>query len=95
MKYLKNIIPALALVLGASLAMAMNFAENPTVRYAEDPDSGTEIWYDLTGVTPGGSTYQCNMSPSKICSHEEDDFSSPQVEAGEFVKNGTLPLATP
>ena len=95
MKSIKNMLPALGLVLGATMAMAMNFAENPTERYAEDPAPGAEIWYDLTGITPGGSTYQCNMSISEVCSHEEDNFSSPQVETGKFVKNGTLPLATP
>lgn len=93
MKRLKNLLPALALVFGATLAMAMNFAENPTVRFAEDPI--TNNWYNLTGITPGPSTYVCNFSPSEICSHEDDTSTSPQVEAGDFVKKGSLPLATP
>lgn len=95
MKHLKNLLPALALVFGATLAMAMNFADNPTERYAEDPQMGPEIWYNLTGISPGSSTYECNFAPTETCSHEEDSDTSPQVESGEFVVNGTLPLATP
>lgn len=45
------------------MAMAMNFADNPTIRFAEDPD--THVWYDLTGITPGASTYECDYAPTE------------------------------
>lgn len=93
MKRLKNLLPAIALLVGATMAMAMNFADNPTIRFAEDPD--THVWYDLTGITPGASTYECDYAPTETCSREEASNSSPQVEVGEFVKNGSLPLAMP
>lgn len=92
MKLFKNLLPALGLVLGATLAMAMNFADNPTERYAEDPSSGPEIWYDLTGISPGASTYHCNVS-ANTCSREEAMSTADQVESGTFVKNGNLPEA--
>ena len=94
MKSIKNLFPALALVLGASMAMAMNFANNPTERYAEDPAPGTEVWYDLTDINPGPSTYQCDEEVDQTCSHMDPNSSSNEVEEGEFIKNGSLPLAT-
>jgi hypothetical protein len=93
MNKLRKLLPALTLILGASLGMAMNFAENPTERYALDPD--LEIWYDLTGVTPGSSTYQCNLNPTEDCSFEMPDDTSDRIEAGVFVVNGNLPIAQP
>ena len=90
MKSIRNLLPALGLVFGATLAMAMNFPIDPTERYAKDPSSPT--WYNLTGITPGPSTYQCNAS-SNICSHEDPMSSAPEVEDGTFVKRGSLPVA--
>lgn len=95
MSKFRKLLPALALVLGATLAMAMNFADNPEERYAEDPAPGTEIWYDLTDVTPGSNTYECNESVLETCSHVDPMFTSAEVEEGEFIKNGSLPLAQP
>lgn len=95
MKAIRNLLPALGLVFGATLAMAMNFADNPTERYAEDPAPGTEIWYDLTDITPGPSTYQCDEEVNDTCSHVDPDFLSTEVEEGEFIKNGSLPEVMP
>ncbi|OYX16151.1 MAG: hypothetical protein B7Z16_12040 [Algoriphagus sp. 32-45-6] len=95
MKTLAKLLPALAMVLAATLAMAMNFAPNPTERYAEDPDPDVEIWYDLTGISPGPSTYLCNSGPTVTCSRDMPDDSGDQIEAGIFVKNGNLPVAQP
>jgi hypothetical protein len=95
MKSLAKLLPALGLVLGASLAMSMNIAPNPTERYAQDPDPDVEIWYELTGITPGSSTYLCNTGPTVTCSRDMPDESGDQVEAGVFVKIGNLPQAQP
>ncbi|WP_297338439.1 hypothetical protein [Algoriphagus sp.] len=93
MNKLASKLPLLAFVLAATLAMAMNFAGNETERYALDPE--LEIWYDLTGVTPGSGTYQCNLNPAEDCSFEMPDDTSDRVEAGIFVVNGNLPIAQP
>lgn len=95
MNKLKKLLPALALVLGATLAMAMNFADSPVERYAEDPASGPQIWYDLTDVDPGPQTYECDELVSVTCSFEEPNMSSDPIEDGEFIKNGNLPIAQP
>ncbi|WP_026968195.1 hypothetical protein [Algoriphagus terrigena] len=92
MNRISKLLPALALLLGATLAMAMNFPGNPTERYAKDPSA--EIWYDLTGITPGGSTYHCDVI-SGTCSREEPMTGADQVENGTFVKNGNLPVVNP
>lgn len=90
MNRLNKLLPALALVLGATLAMAMNFADNPTVRYAEDPAPGPEIWYNLQGVTPGSETYVCDTEEEVTCSYEMPDKNSEPVELGEFIITGEL-----
>lgn len=90
MNKLNKLLPALALVLGAMMAMAMNFADDPTVRYAEDPAPGPEIWYNLQGVTPGTETYLCNTNNEVICSYESPDKDSDPVEPGVFVIKGEL-----
>lgn len=95
MNKLSRLLPAFALVLAAMFAMAMNIAQNPTERYAEDTSSGPEIWYDLTDITPGVSTYQCDELVSTTCSRVEPMTSANQVETGEFIKNGNLPVVEP
>ncbi|MCE7057586.1 DUF6520 family protein [Algoriphagus sp. AGSA1] len=90
MKSLKNLLPALGLVFGATLAMAMNFANDPTERYAEDPAPGPEIWYNLAGVTPGPETYVCDELKNEDCSFEMPDKNSTPVEEGEFIITGEL-----
>ncbi|MDR7130987.1 hypothetical protein J2X69_003346 [Algoriphagus sp. 4150] len=91
MKSLKNLLPALGLVFGATLAMAMNFAEPTFVEQYRPVGGSSTDWYDLTNVTPGPSTYQCNDS-SIACTYSEPDINSPMVESGVFQKNGDLPI---
>ena len=88
-------LPALAMVLAATLAMSMNFANSPVERYAEDPAGGPEIWYALKNVTPGSTTYNCNTNITEACSRNQPDMSGTQVEPGRFIVNGALPPATP
>lgn len=94
MKTIQKLLPALALAFGATLAMAMNFADNPTERYAYGYDEELEmnVWFDLTGETPGPTTYQCNSDP-QACSRDAASPSANVVETGIFVKNGDLPIA--
>ena len=91
MKSIKTLLPALGLVLGATLAMAMNFAEPTFVEQYRPVGGPSTEWYDLTNVTPGPNTYQCNAS-SITCTYSEPDTDSPMVEPGIFQKNGDLPL---
>lgn len=59
MKSLTKMLPALALVFGATLAMAMNFANPvPEEQYARDPDNPTEF-IDVTDLTLG-EDYTCS-----------------------------------
>ena len=95
MNKLNKLLPALALVLGVTMAMAMNFAADPTERYAQDPDPEIDTWYELTDIDPGMATYLCNTGPTVTCSRDLPDESGNQVEAGVFVKIGNLPEAQP
>jgi hypothetical protein len=92
MKLFKNLLPALALLLGATLAMAMNFPGNPTERYAKHPT--LEIWYDLTDIEPGDETYDCDEFETTTCSRVAPNSSAMQVEPGQFIVNGNLPEVT-
>ena len=89
MKSITKILPALGLVLGATLAMAMNFAQPEVEKYR--PTGEPDEWYDLTEVTPGPSTYQCNGS-TQACTFSEPDVNSTPASMGIFQKNGTLPI---
>ncbi len=93
MKTLAKLLPALALVLGATLAMAMNFA-NPS-----GFDSNLKIWTpdenepdgyrDVTAIVQEND-YQCNQSTMEcLVQFPNDDPSSgtPSVlSQGIFVK---------
>ncbi|TXD77383.1 hypothetical protein [Algoriphagus ratkowskyi] len=89
MKSIRNLLPALGLVFGATLAMAMNFADPAVGKY--HPTGQPDEWYDLTNVTPGPSTYQCNSS-SEVCTFTEPDDQSASASMGIFQKNGSLPI---
>ena len=89
MKSIKNLLPALALVLGASMAMAMNFAQPDVEKYR--PTGEPDEWYDLTEVIPGPTTYQCNGS-TQVCTFSEPDVNSTAASMGIFQKNGALPI---
>lgn len=59
MNKLSKLLPALALVLGATLAMAMNFAEPlPNQVFAKDPQNPS-MFIDVTSWIPG-EDYDCN-----------------------------------
>jgi len=61
MKLFKNLLPALGLVFGATLAMAMNFAEPmPDQVYARDPSNPSQF-IDVTDWEPGVD-YNCNAT---------------------------------
>lgn len=90
MKSIKTLLPALGLVFGATLAMAMNFAE-PSAVAKYHPSEEPNEWFDLTNVTPGPSTYQCNGSTEE-CTYSEPDTDSTPVEMGVFQQNGALPI---
>ena len=84
-------LPALGLVLGATLAMAMNFA-NPS--NANDPKFGwhdNEV-YDVTTRTVGNGPlqYQCDAAAS-VCLYQDASLSTPIDESqGEFMPGSGL-----
>ncbi|RIW13107.1 hypothetical protein D0X99_16990 [Algoriphagus lacus] len=51
-------------------------------------------WYNVTGITPGPSTYTCDQQDDVECLH--DAVNGSPINPGEdriFVKRGTLPPA--
>ncbi len=61
MNRLSRMLPALALVLGATLAMAMNFADPmPSQVFAEDPENEGEF-IDVSSWQPGVD-YICDQT---------------------------------
>ncbi len=91
MKSLTKMLPALGLVLGATMAMAMNFA-NPS--NANDPKFGSangEV-YNVTTRTmgPGAQQYQCTLAESD-CLYEDSDLITPIANSeGQFVPGSGL-----
>jgi hypothetical protein len=91
MKLFKNLLPALGLVFGATLAMAMNFA-NPTS--ADDPKYGWhngEV-YDVTNRSMGSGAlqYQCNID-TEVCLYQDSEITNPVPGSqGEFVPGSGL-----
>lgn len=61
MSKLTKTLPALAMVLGATLAMAMNFANPmPDQLFAEDPENPGEF-INVTSLQPGVD-YECDLT---------------------------------
>lgn len=91
MKTIRNLLPALALVFGATLAMAMNFA-SPTT--ANDPKYGWhegEV-YDVTNRSMGSGAlqYQCNIDTDP-CLFQDAEVTTPiSGSQGEFVPGSGL-----
>jgi len=84
MKRLTNLLPALALVLGAFAAVAFSPKEIPTDEYGYD----NGIWYNVAGQIPGDHTYRCNFQEDTDCLYATADESTP-LDPGEdrvFVK---------
>ncbi|WP_026954990.1 hypothetical protein [Algoriphagus vanfongensis] len=80
MNKLSKLLPALALVLGATLAMAMNFA-NPMANqlYAEDPENPGEF-INVTTWQPGVD-YDCDSSGDCLY----DAPNGTVVQSGTFI----------
>lgn len=93
MKSIRNLLPALALVFGATLAMAMNFA-SPQVNNPQFGQSNGQT-YDVTGRTvgPGPLQYLCNQAVSD-CLFEDVELTTPiSTSEGQFVPgSGLMPI---
>ena len=82
MNKLAKLLPALALVLAATFAFAFSPANTQTSEYGLDG----ETWINVTGLTPGPTTYQCNADP-QACTRQAQNPSAPVVKTGIFVNN--------
>lgn len=91
MNKLRKLLPALALLLGAGLAISQAGDLDP--EFAQDPDNPA-IWYDLSNVTPGPNTYECDDVPD-VCTRVLPSSTSAMKTSGEFIKNGALPQVQP
>ncbi len=90
MNKLSKLLPVLALVLGAFAAVAFSPKDLPMNVYGESAG----LWYNVTGITPGPSTYTCDQQVDVECLH--DAVNGNPINPGEdriFVKRGTLPPA--
>ncbi|SDD37954.1 hypothetical protein SAMN04488104_102718 [Algoriphagus faecimaris] len=93
MNKLMSKLPLLAFVLVAFAAFAFNMPGELDPEYAQDPDN-QEIWYDLSSVTPGPNTYECD-DVQDVCTRVLPSSSAAMKTSGEFIKNGTLPVVQP
>lgn len=76
----QKLLPALALVLGASMAMAMNFTNPmPSQLFAEDPENPGEF-INVTTWEPGVD-YECD--PSGDCLYDAPN--GMVVQQGTFI----------
>ncbi|WP_074224467.1 DUF6520 family protein [Algoriphagus halophilus] len=66
MNKLMKSLPALALVLAATFAFAFSPKGESLSQFGED--SGQ--WIDVTGVTPGPSTYTCDAAVDAHCLYD-------------------------
>lgn len=83
-------LPALAMALAATFAFAFSPKDAPMNQYGEAAGQ----WYNVTGITPGPSTYTCDQLTNAECLH--DAVNGAPINPGEdkvFVKRGTLPPA--
>ncbi|MEB2777322.1 DUF6520 family protein [Algoriphagus sp. D3-2-R+10] len=83
-------LPALALVLAATFAFAFGPKDLAMNQYGE----ATGQWYNVTGITPGPSTYTCDQLTDAECLHDAVNGNPINPDEDKvFVKRGTLPPA--
>ena len=90
MNRLLNKLPLLAFVLAAFAAFAFSPKNSAMNVYGESAGQ----WYNVTGITPGPSTYTCDQLTDAECLH--DAVNGNPINPGEdrvFVKRGDLPPA--
>ncbi|MCH7411748.1 hypothetical protein MM239_20345 [Belliella sp. DSM 111904] len=91
MKKVTSLLPALGLVLGATMALAFSLPQiEDEPAFGQDPLTG--IWYDVTDETPGANTYDCDELQNSECLYDAPfGLGSPISEPNRvFVKNGDL-----
>ncbi len=91
MNKLINKLPILAFVLAAFAAVAFSPKDMAMNVYGESAGQ----WYNVTGITPGPSTYTCDQQEDVECLHDAPNGNP--INIGEdkvFVKRGTLPPAS-
>ena len=76
-----KMLPALAMVLAATLAFGFTPNTPPTPEHGYDG-----AWIEVTGLTPGASTYQCDADP-QACTRKAPNSTAQVVKTGIFVNN--------
>ncbi|MCH7410692.1 hypothetical protein MM239_14890 [Belliella sp. DSM 111904] len=85
-------LPALGLVLGATMALAFSLPQIEDEPRYGTPDNGV-TWYDVTEVDHGGSAnqFQCDSEVSATCLYSEPDLDFPILgESGNFAPGSQL-----
>ena len=82
-------LPVLAFVLAAFAAVAFSPKDSAMNVYGESAGQ----WYNVTGITPGPTTYTCDEQEDVECLHDVNGNPINPGEDREFVKRGPLPPA--
>ncbi|OOG76444.1 DUF6520 family protein [Algoriphagus sp. A40] len=89
MNRILKFLPALALALAATFAFAFSPKGEATNQYGEDSNQ----WINVTGVTPGPTTYTCDVAEDEHCLYDAPNGNP--LNPGEdkmFVNRGIAPL---
>ena len=90
MKKLIKSLPALGLVLAASMAFAFNMPGEAQEKYGLD----NGVWYDVTNTPMNEQTYQCDASTTSCLFDQPHGVGQPLGPNNtRFVKIGDLPIA--
>ena len=90
MNKLKGALPIIAFVFAAFAAFAFGPKDLAMNQYGEAAGQ----WYNVTGITPGPSTYTCDQLTNAECLHDAVDGNPINPSENKvFVKRGTLPPA--
>lgn len=82
MNKLAKMLPVLALVLGATAAVAFTPASSQSSEHGFDGQN----WINVTGLVPGPDTYQCDQNP-QVCTRQAPNSSASPVKTGLFINN--------
>lgn len=84
MKNVKGILPIIAFVFSAFIAVAFSGPKDLQPEYGLDGST----WRNVQGLTPGVE-YECNLAPEQVCTRSAPNPSAPMVKPGiiEFLDN--------
>ncbi|GAB3665202.1 hypothetical protein GCM10028791_40920 [Echinicola sediminis] len=79
-----------------AVAMVAAFAFTKPKQMSSEFGLSNGVWYDVTNINPGSTTYTCDSEPDVECLFDAPHGSGSPIspdEDREFVKRGELPEA--